>query len=265
MNDERDPSSPDPLDGWLSEARWPEPTRISTERLRAQWKEITAPRKSPLLPRVLAVAAAIAIVAVGILWSLRSETIPMDQPVAAAPIRLPGREMTGLERTLVAAQERKELLKKKQRVTTTVSEAAPGRSEGVYVKYLSVPASSTKQSFPVRPFLDRVANVETRAEALESLDKIHNPPTDELLEYLTGSRGDLRVPAALALGRIDGPVTTRRLIRMIEQNQSRREAFIALASSRGRDAQRYVQAAAESERYAGIAKSAMIASQAELQ
>ena len=289
-DDERDPSSQlDPLDNWLAQARWAEPTVISTEQLKQRWMDLSRPRRQPMR-MVLAVAASILIVAgIGILLSLprasHGPTValnPFEQAVQAAPVRLPGREMTGLERTLVEAQTRNEERRKRLQAAKR-TDAAPERTrEGADLRASQLNRSGSSRvrsdtgvqhavaavkspSFAVRPFLERVADPGTRSASLAQLDHLKSPPIEQLLTFLSDPRGDLRVAAALALGRIDGPVLTRRLINMIEQNQSRREAFIALASSRGRDAQLYVRGAAASEQFAGVARSAMIASQSELQ
>jgi hypothetical protein len=74
----------------------------------------------------------------------------------------------------------------------------------------------------------------------------------------------LRVAAAWTLGRINGPVVTRRLIEMIEAGENRREAFIALAASRGREAQDYLRQAAASSPFASQARSAMVQVQANM-
>jgi hypothetical protein len=288
-DDERDPSSqPDPLDAWLAQARWEEPTAMSTERLKQRWMDLSRARRHPMR-MVLAIAASILLVSS--LWIFvesrhsHGPTIalnPFEQTVEAAPVRLPGREMTGLERTLVEAQIRNEERRKKQQGTTR-PDAAPERTrEGADLRASQLIQSKSLQArsdtrvhhpvaaeksptFAVRPFLERVADPSTRSASLAELDHLKSPPIEQLLTFLSDPRGDLRIAAALALGRIDGPILTRRLINMIERNQSRREAFIALASSRGRDAQLYVRGAAASDQFAGIARSAVIASQSELQ
>jgi hypothetical protein len=250
MNDGRDPSSPapDPLDDWLAEARWPEPTAMSTTRLEARWRDLNRPRRT--MRWAMALAASVLIAAmVWMQWPTRSGH--GEQTVVAAPAPLPGREPTRLEVTLFAARERNAARKKLAASRPIVASQTP--TPPVRVQ----PAPS----IALRPYLERVADEQTRADALAELDRMKSPPTEQLLGFFTDSRADLRVAAALALGRIDGPVLTRRLIEMIERDQSRREAFIALASSRGRDARLYVRGAAASEQYASLARSAMIASE----
>jgi len=113
----------------------------------------------------------------------------------------------------------------------------------------------------VDAFLARVADPKTRGQALATLDTLTNPPTDQLLARLTDRRSDVRVAAALALGRIDGPATTDRLIALIAQGQSRREAFIALAASRGDEARAFLQQAAQSENLGGLVRSTLALSE----
>jgi hypothetical protein len=66
-----------------------------------------------------------------------------------------------------------------------------------------------------------------------------------------------RIAAALVLGRIDGPVLTQRLIAMVAADQNRREAMIALASSRGKEARAFVEQAATSPQLSGLARSTL--------
>jgi len=106
-------------------------------------------------------------------------------------------------------------------------------------------------------YLEQVADPATRHDALSALMMVNPPPTERMIAALSGPRADLRVAAALALGQIDGPVLTRRLIDMVAADQSRREAFIALASSRGAAARAFVRQATESENLAGLARSTL--------
>ena len=88
----------------------------------------------------------------------------------------------------------------------------------------------------VARYLDLVSDRPTRTDALAALAKLRNPPTECMVQALNDPHVDRRIAAALVLGRIDGPVLTRRLIEMVAADQNRREAFIALASSRGAEA-----------------------------
>jgi hypothetical protein len=229
---------------------------------------------------------------------------PPHHVTVVPPPRLPGRAMTPLEEILVAAQERREELaarREREKKSAVASGAnATAREAPVAPQAVAIapqpnavapqpdavaprpdaanapprvraasPAMAVRSPTPaspsLRPYLERVADPQTRAAALAELDGMTPPPVEPLFASLSDPHAELREAAALALGRIDGPALTRRLIGMVERDQSRREAFLALASSRGREAQRFVRGAAASEQYAGIARSAMIASATALQ
>jgi hypothetical protein len=285
----RDPkeTSHDPLDDWLASARWPEMPADSTQRLRAYWRGLRSPWSVPFAAS--AAAAVIVLAAAGWLFWRATSTPPVKvNPLASLPVQnvtLPGRAATALELTLMQAHVRK-MTRPKTRLAATRSATATRPADPVNQPPVTLPkvtvVSVAPPPAPPRPapsspdpitrllrgnstdfqsYLQLVADPQTRAEALAVLDRISSPPIERLMQVLAGPRADLRVPAALALGRIDGPATTRRLVEMIDQNQSRREAFIALASSRGREARAYVRRAAESDQYAGLARSALIASE----
>jgi hypothetical protein len=160
------------------------------------------------------------------LWrneNLRDETI-------AAVIRLA--DAPGL---VQAARETKEPVERRRLIAALLNRPAP-------------------QAMPL--YLSLVD--EMKNDALAALDQLNRPPTDALMAQLSSPRGDHRIAAALALGHIDGPATTRRLIDMIAADRNKREAFIALASSRGQEAQAFVRRAATSEQFASLAQSAMV-------
>jgi hypothetical protein len=116
----------------------------------------------------------------------------------------------------------------------------------------------TPDGAAVGRYLDLVSDPKTRTDALAALSRVANPPTDRLLAALNDPLVPRRVAAALVLGRIDGPVLTRRLITMVAADQNRREALIALASSRGKDAREFVERAARSSEFAGLARSTLV-------
>jgi hypothetical protein len=257
----------------------------STQRLRDRWIRLTSLPRRLFIPVALATAAAIGVLALGgWLWwhaasapSVQIGQITSPPPAITTTVeveaRLPGRAPTPLEVALLQAHVRKMALAKsraaaspKHSADQTAQTTAPAPPSAPTVDSAPPPTPTARllqgNTADLQAYLQRVADPRTRADALQTLDRMSPPPTERLLQVLTGPRADLRIPAALALGRIDGPVLTRRLVEMIHLNQSRREAFIALASSRGREARAYVRrAAAESEQYAGLARSAMIASE----
>ncbi len=83
----------------------------------------------------------------------------------------------------------------------------------------------------VRTFLERVQDQRTSAVALDCLASAANPPVELLFRCLRGPTAGQRTAAALALGRLNRPAVSRRLIAMIERGTYRQEAMIALLSS----------------------------------
>jgi hypothetical protein len=94
-------------------------------------------------------------------------------------------------------------------------------------------------------FLNFVANERTAEASLAAALSLKNPPMDLLFSSLSDPLEARRIAAARVIGRIDGDATTRRLIAMVESGVNRHEACIALLSSRGTEAVRYVDAAAQ--------------------
>lgn len=97
-------------------------------------------------------------------------------------------------------------------------------------------------------FLRLVENLQTRQAALQSLDELDHPPTQELMAALGAANMADRFAAARALGHIDGPHTTAELVGRIEENRSRRECIAALLLSRGKEAKTVVAEARQSPR-----------------
>ena len=71
-----------------------------------------------------------------------------------------------------------------------------------------------------------------------------------LFAHLGHSETAVRFAAAKALGRINGPVVSRRLATLVERDTHRREALAALVYSRGKEAAEYLRAA---QRYPELA------------
>jgi hypothetical protein len=124
---------------------------------------------------------------------------------------------------------------------------------------------SRMSSADVPDYLELVGDCSTRGDALAALDRAldrgaaaHEVRLAELFfARLDDPRADLRESAALALGRIDSSDVTNRLIERVATDQGRREAFLALASSRRDAAQEFMRQAATSDRFAGPAQSAL--------
>ncbi len=92
-------------------------------------------------------------------------------------------------------------------------------------------------------FLSFVEYEPTAETALAAAQTLKEPPMDVLFASLSASLESHRIAAARVIGRIDGAATTQRLIGMVESGVNRHEACIALLSSRGPEAMRYVDAA----------------------
>ena len=106
-------------------------------------------------------------------------------------------------------------------------------------------------------FSSRLASLAAAVTAAMTVAAVPAPAAISLPLPLNDPHVDRRIAAALVLGRIDGLVLTRRLIEMVAADQNRREAFIALASSRGAEARAFVRQAAQSEPLAGLARSTL--------
>src|SRR3954466_9013872 len=105
MNDEkRDPSSPpaDPLDDWLAAARWPEPTRMSTERLRQRWRELNRqqPRHQWHARDVLIAVAAGVVIAFGVWMSMTKRATQSRPQISTSPPSLNPFEQPAVAATL---------------------------------------------------------------------------------------------------------------------------------------------------------------------
>lgn len=271
MNDRPDQPR-DPFDDLLASARWPEPSRESIKRLESSWRSLTV-RRWRIAPAMMTAAAAIVIVA-GV-WMFLTSSHPPAAPlvavIAPTPVsldvpRLRGRALTSLERSILSAQILKESRKPATAKATTepVTQARATSSANPPI------VEKTPENKPRQPLaapavdiqlcLERIANESTRSEGLVMVDR-SPPPTDALIGRLADPRTEIRLAAALALGRIDGPATTRRLIQMVADNQCRREAFIALASSRSKEAQAFMQQATQSSRLSGLARSTLAMSE----
>ncbi|HEV8069364.1 MAG TPA: hypothetical protein VGP76_16605 [Planctomycetaceae bacterium] len=104
---------------------------------------------------------------------------------------------------------------------------------------------SRGESPALEQFLNFVANEGTADAALAAAQSLKDPPMDLLFSSLSDPLEVRRIAVARVIGRIDGAATTRRLIAMVESGVNRHEACIALLSSRGQEAARYVDTAAE--------------------
>jgi hypothetical protein len=274
VSNERETASSDPLDEWLDQARWPEASPESVARLRAAWLAVRGRNRWSWLAPLS--AAAVVALAIGLAWlmqqkpvvprSLVVHTENVDPP--ARPAVLPGRPPTVLETMMIRAAEDREKKGKSTTRPVTIAQSRPNQT----APSMPPPAPSAPKvpSDPIvallndnasdaaiQRYLDLVQDSSTRAKALAALARVAKPPTERMLASLDDPRADRRLAAALVLGRIDGPVLTRRLIDMVAADQNRREAFIALASSRGADARAFVRQATQSPALSGLAQSTL--------
>jgi hypothetical protein len=104
----------------------------------------------------------------------------------------------------------------------------------------------------VGAYLDIISQRTLADRALSALDRVKDPPTDVLFGFLRGEQTPRRLAAALALGRIDGPETSRKLFEMVCKNVSRQEAMVGLLASSGDDASRYVDFAKQNIALKGV-------------
>jgi hypothetical protein len=80
-------------------------------------------------------------------------------------------------------------------------------------------------------FLGFVGQRNFRADALDAIAAMQDPPVDLLLAYLEGSQKSVRLAAAQALGRVNGADVARRLSRSVFSGIGRQEALVALLLS----------------------------------
>jgi hypothetical protein len=104
-------------------------------------------------------------------------------------------------------------------------------------------------------YLDFVQQRETRAAAIAALDRVAEPPVPLLFEFLKSPQQTQRFAAAVALGRIDGPEVSRRLIDMVLSEAPCREALVALVASSGPESCRFVSQARSDPLLAGSVRS----------
>jgi hypothetical protein len=129
--------------------------------------------------------------------------------------------------------------------SSVVCELALGEQNAELQRRLLASLLSRDEPVSLAQFLNFVVNDGTAEAALAAAQSLRNPPMDLLFSSLSDSLEARRIAAARVIGRIDGDATTRRLIAMVESGVNRHEACIALLSSRGREAVRYVRIAAE--------------------
>jgi hypothetical protein len=99
----------------------------------------------------------------------------------------------------------------------------------------------------VAALLEQIADPSRAEAALAALSTARRPPIDRLFGVLMGPRIDRRALAGRALGRIDGPIVTSRLVALVLQGAYQHDAMLALVGSRGSDAERFIDLARHDE------------------
>lgn len=115
---------------------------------------------------------------------------------------------------------------------------------------------SRRQPHALAVYLNFVRRRQTRESALAALDRSDGPPVEMLFRFLEGPDYPQRMAAAVALGHLDGPEITQRLIELVRHSSNRQEALAALLSSRGEDAVRFVSTAQRTPLLAAMISSA---------
>jgi hypothetical protein len=159
-----------------------------------------------------------------------AETPKPSPPDHASAVRalLPRADVRGLTR-LAAAEENLDL---QEEIFAALLTRGDLPSVGAYLDFVSQ-----------RNYADR---------AMAALDRVEAPPVDLLFGFLRGAQTPRRLAAALVLGRIDGPETSRKLFQMVCGGVGRQEAMVALLASSGKEASHYVKLAKQDISLAGI-------------
>jgi HEAT repeat protein len=95
----------------------------------------------------------------------------------------------------------------------------------------------------VAVYLALVAQPQTQQAALAALHRVDRPPVEPLFQFLASPKREQRTAAAVALGSLDDPEVSARLIRMVVREGNRQEPLLALVASRERDAWSFVSLA----------------------
>jgi hypothetical protein len=268
-------TSRDPLDDLLAQARWPQPSDESGRRLEGAWEDITrsSRRRWPLACTMS--AAAMLLLTAGTAWlTMRPNVRPTNVAVVEPPVQVQlvshvtiSRPPTPREMLLLRMEDlRRSAPTKRESAGVEVVSKAPSVAELVKTARLTTDAAERQRilaqlldcgSSALPVYLEFVADRATKADALTAARFAQRPPMDALFAQLQSPRADLRVAAANVLGEIDGPIVTQKLIELITADRNRREAFLALASSRGTEAQNFLRAATESAELSSWARSAI--------
>jgi len=265
----------DELDRLLAEAEWPElqgtETNEAVDRLHRAWQDLrrVEPVRRSRTPRrawipVGAIAAAVAIVAAGILWRVLpirepvAERQPATEPIAksasiANPIPAQAksaeqlvREPNAYERLVLKTRARAQQAQvpamiaeyQAEREIATTAEARGASADDLSLDRLL----ASRSPLDAARFLMLVAQPTTQKEALAALERTTNPPIDNLAAFLDDPRRPVRLAAAHALSTLDDPLAIERLSQSVG-GIGRQEALMALLASRSPRASQLVDAA----------------------
>jgi hypothetical protein len=279
VNDQRRTSSNDPLDELLAQARWFEAKLDAHARLatayRAERSRIG--RRRTLVRSAFALAASVLIVISAVRFmrfdratkhagSLTVQPVKRERVTLEPRVPVVVRPLTNMETAIIATQRPRkvETAPIAMNLPIIVDVSAIARelnkpdlaSERRQVLLAQLVQEGSARSMQI--FLDSVGRGPTRADSLAALDRLKNPPIEKFIAALQDPVVDRRIAAARALGYINGPALTSRLIRMAESDLSRREVMVALACSRGEAAQKYLKHASESGPMVSLARSVRV-------
>lgn len=283
MNDERRTSSHDALDDLLAQARWPQAKLDARARLvgvyRAEGSRLA--RRTVFVRSALALAASVMIVFSVSRFTRFDRPPKRDGSVSVQPVvrqrialepRVPMivRPPTNLETAIIATR-------RPRKPAAAPAPAPMAKNQPEIVDVSAIARELNKPDLPserrqillarlveegsvrsMQVFLDAITRGATRGDALAAIDRLKQPPIEKLIATLRDPVVDRRIAAARALGYVNGPALTNRLIRMAENDESRREAMIALACSRGEAAQKYLKHASEAGPMVSIARSVRV-------
>ena len=267
-------TSRDPLDDLLQQARWPKAMGESRNRLEDEWRRLTRTESRRWALGWSVAAAATLVVAMGTAWVVMRPTATVVEVAIVPPTpavheepRVIGRPVTQRELLLIRMDELRAAAPRRQdaaKSQSTPKVASPRELVNVARRASDVGQrrdalaellESGESALPL--YLAFVVDDTTRADALAAAHLAKSVSIDGLFAQLRSRRADLAVAAANVLGEIDGPVVTQRLIELIAADRNRREAFLALASSRGTEAQNFLKQAVGSAELSSWARSAI--------
>jgi hypothetical protein len=256
------------LDEFLAKATWPVVTQAQIDRLasiyrREQWK-------SSLRQWGTLAAAAVLMICMGI-WTHRLTRPYPTQPLAREtttttppPATIVSRDANLLERAILLSAAPKQSVHApsprpappRDALNSAIIAIAGGadstrvaqKLNPNFVNYAALLKQPPRYAVPL--YLAMVQNPATSDDALAALYDVPRAAIDEFFTHLDDPHVATRMAAARVLGKIDGPVITRKLATMVSRDQNRREALAALISSDGVQAEQFVAQAKRDARLA---------------